>query len=154
MRKKMIAQSPKRSALSTHVTPCVVRGLGRVCFAGGCRRWRCFRAQFLTTTTALVGCAAIWGSCFRSRRLRRFSRNFALMLVRVVDRVLNLLQFFRLGIRNLHLEFVLKLHDEFDIVEGVGVEVFVELGLQRHLRFRHVELFSDDVPYHILDLFL
>jgi hypothetical protein len=82
-----------------------------------------------------------------------FGRNQLLGVVfNISNDVTNGLKLLSLLVRNVDAEFFLKRHDELDGVEGVGTEVFDELGLWSDLFGVHAELFNDDVFDLVLDV--
>src|ERR1700749_4873145 len=71
------------------------------------------------------------------------------MLLDVVGRVLDGLDLLRVLIRNLDVEGLFELHHQFDDVERIGAEVFLEACTGRDLSFVHLKLLDDNL-FHLL----
>lgn len=71
----------------------------------------------------------------------------------VFDDVADALEFFGFLIGDFDGEFLLKGHDEFHGVEGVGTEVFDEAGSENNLFGVHSELVDNDVADFFFDGF-
>ena len=70
------------------------------------------------------------------------------------DHVLDGLEFLGLIVRDFHVEFLLKSHDQLDGVEGVRAEVFDKFGFRCDLVGADAELIHDDILYPFFDRFI
>jgi hypothetical protein len=70
-----------------------------------------------------------------------------LVLFDVIDGVFDGLNFLGILVGDLDVEGLFKLHDEFDDVEGVGAEIFLETCAGGNLSLIHLKLLDNDLLY-------
>src|SRR6188474_2393755 len=75
-----------------------------------------------------------------------------LVPVDVVDGLPDGLDLLGVFVRDLDPELVLELHDQLDEVEGVGVEILLEVRLIVDLALLHPELLAQDLLHALVDL--
>ena len=75
------------------------------------------------------------------------------VLLDVSHHVADGLQFLRFLVRDFDGEFLLKRHDQFHSIQGVGTKVLDEFGIQHDLLGIHAELVDDDIFDFLFDGF-
>ena len=75
-------------------------------------------------------------------------------VVDVGDHIANRLELFSFLVRDFNIELFFEGHHKLDGVEGVGAEIFDELGFRVDLVGIDAELVDDDVLYAIFDAFV
>src|SRR5450432_1910971 len=74
------------------------------------------------------------------------------MLLDVIDRLPDGLDFFRLFIRDRQFKLVLKLHDKFHGIQRVSVEIVDEMGFPGDLAFINAHLLADNLDDLLLSV--
>src|ERR1051325_1241896 len=102
---------------------------------------RAFKSAICNLKSAIAG-----RDLRRRRRAGSSAGAFFLELgLNVVDRLPDGLDLLGFLVRNGDLEFFFQLHDQFDDVEGIGADVFLERGVARDLFLVHAQVVADDL---------